>query len=134
MRRLLFLILTLMLSLGLDASECVSFEGVQNTKVVEPIIKELTLLGIKSKINTKSKCRHRVYLPIEVFIQNNSGKREIEVHLSLVKNDEEIDDKIVYIEDSANIYDLSKNPKKIKSLLIKDHSKIIAKNIQKELF
>ncbi len=133
MSKVIFLILTL-LYLGLDANDCVSFEGVKKKEVVQPIIKQLKLLGVNSKINMKNKCKYKIYLPIVVFVENSSGNREIEVHLTLKNSDKELDEKVIYIKDDGELYDLSKDPKEIRLLLMKEHSKIIAKNIKKEFF
>lgn len=135
MKKAIFFILSIFFYLDLSANDCISFEGVEKKSVVEPIMYELRLLGVNSKINVKDACKYKVYLPIDVFIENNSGISEIEVHLILQKEQEKIEEIILGIHDeNSEFYDLAKSNKSIKSSLIKKHSKIIAESIKKSCF
>ena len=134
MKKLLFKILFLFLALNGWAEDCISFEGVKNIKVVQPIIRELNLLGIVSKVNVKHKCKYKVYLPIDVYVKNTSGNKEIEIYINFQKSKEVSEKKIIYLnEKNGEIVDLFNDKKKIKFALIKNHAKLIAKSIKKEL-
>jgi hypothetical protein len=129
------LIISILLSINVYASNCISFEGVKKRKVVESIRVELKLLGVHSKINAHNRCNYKIYLPINVIIVNNSGAREIKISFHMQKEQEKVVLKNILTHDSnRDFYDMTNSNKNLKSLIIKKHSKLIAKSIEKELF
>jgi len=74
-------------------------------------------------------------LPIDVYIENNSGVRDIKIYLTLQTDNNPLEARIIQINDTDNeFYDLAKSGKRVKHILIKKHSKIIAQSIKSELF
>ena len=134
MKRILYILSLLLLSINLSAHECISFEGVKNKKVILPIIQELDLLNISSKINSTNQCKYEIYLPIQVSIEKDSKNRNIEIFFTLKKEGRPQVNKKIQINDSnSEIYEISKG-NNLKNIVIKKHSKLIATSIKKELF
>ncbi|MEA2017982.1 MAG: hypothetical protein U9N59_06000 [Campylobacterota bacterium] len=131
----LILIITIILSFNLNANDCISFEGVRKKSVVTPIISELKLLGINSKINVSHSCKIKIFLPIDIYIENDSGVRNTQIHLISQIRNNPVEERVIYINDTdTEFYDLAKTGKSIKHIIIKKHSKIIANSIKSELF
>lgn len=129
------IIISLLLLGNLSANECVSFEGVDKNSVVEPIIKELSSLGVTSAINKSYACKYKVFLPIGIYIVNDSGQRTTKIYLTLQTDDQPLETLLLQTTDySSEFYNLARDGKKVKRLLIEKHSKIIAKNIKNQLF
>ncbi len=134
MKFLLSVILSMLFLLNLEAQNCVSFEGVKNKKVVQPIIEELRFLGIKSKVNASHGCEYKVYLPIDVYVKNESGSRQIEIHFMMQKKMQTLEEKTISYQDKSDkIYNLTEEKNDLKFMLIEEHSKLIANSIEKEM-
>ena len=131
-----FLLLFIALSfINLNANECVSFEGVKKRKAVAPILDELKLIGINSKVNIGDKCKFKIYLPIDVYIKNDSGVRTTIIYLTSQTDNNPLDASVIEINDTDyKFYDLAKSGKRVKYILIKKHSKLIAKTIKNRFF
>ena len=134
MKKILYILLFILLSGNLNAHECISFEGVKNKKVISSIIHELDLININSRINSSNQCKYKIYLPIKIYIEKDSKNRNIEIFLTVQKEEKEIEYKRIHIYDNnSEIYETLES-KNLKNIIIKKHSKIIAANIKKEFF
>ncbi len=128
-------LILIFLSSVVVANECISFEGVKNKNAVMPIITELNKLSIDAKINAFDKCKYHVYMPIAVYIKNDSGVRNISVLVDIQKKSEIIKHKNIQIIDTNNEFvDLTQNKKDIKNIFIEKHAHIIAFSLKNELF
>ncbi len=134
MKLLVSFILSMLFILNLEAENCVSFEGVKNKKIVQPIREELQFIGVKSKVNAKNSCDYKVYLPIDVYVKNESGSRQIEIHFMMQKKMQKLEEKTISYQDKSDkIYNIVEEKNNLKSMLIKEHSKLIANSIEKEI-